>query len=172
MTVSIEDNLLPDDTFYMIADIIMGSTFPWCFTPAVTMEEKDTLLNYQFFHPVYRRDTMESNYFSLLKPLFGAMNASSILTCKINCNPYAGDTIHEHGMHQDLRGWPEDVKANTAVFYLNTNNGYTLLKSTNEKIKSVANRLVTFNSEEYHTGSTTTDQKARYVININYVRAT
>jgi hypothetical protein len=171
MNVNIKDNLLPEDTFSRIANTIMSSEFPWFFCPAVSMDEQAILSDYQFVHPVYRLDQAESNYFPLLRPLFGAINAFSVLSCKINCNPYAGDTIREHGMHQDIRDLPNGLRVNTAVFYLNTNNGYTLVKSTNEKIESVANRLVWFDSEEYHTGSTTTDQKARYVININYFPA-
>jgi len=171
MNVNIKDSLLPEDTFSRIANTIMSGEFPWFYTPSVTMQEKATLMDYQFFHPVYIQDQIVSNYFQLLGPLFEAINAFSIFGCKVNCNPYSGDTIHEHGMHQDVRDLPNGLRINTAVFYLNTNNGYTLVKSTNEKIESVANRLVTFDSEEYHTGSTTTDKKARYVVNINYIPA-
>ena len=56
----------------------------------------------------------------------------------------------------------------TSVFYLNDNNGYTKFEN-GEVIESKANRAVIFDSPELHTGSTPTDEYARYVINLNWV---
>ena len=55
----------------------------------------------------------------------------------------------------------------TAILYLNTNNGYTEFKS-GDKVKSVSNRVVVFDSNLKHRTVTCTDQKTRIVINFNY----
>ena len=55
----------------------------------------------------------------------------------------------------------------TAIYYVNTNNGTTKFKSGKE-VESVANRLVIFNSNELHAGSSCTDEHRRCLINFNY----
>ena len=55
----------------------------------------------------------------------------------------------------------------TATYYLNTNNGYTELK-TGEKVESVENRMLVFDSNIEHQGVTCTDEKRRVLINFNY----
>ena len=55
----------------------------------------------------------------------------------------------------------------TAIFYLNTNNGYTKFKD-GTKIESISNRAIYFDSDLMHFGSTCTDKDFRFVLNINY----
>ena len=63
--------------------------------------------------------------------------------------------------HSDYK----DMK--TAIFYINTNNGYTEFKN-GVIVNSVANRLCNFDSNLEHQGVTCTDEKRRVVINFNY----
>ena len=56
----------------------------------------------------------------------------------------------------------------TAIFYCNTNNGYTEFKD-GDKIVSEANSMVIFPSYMEHTGSTCSNARSRVNININYV---
>ena len=58
-------------------------------------------------------------------------------------------------------------KLTTAIYYINTCNGYTLFKD-GTKIKSVSNRFVSFDSNLEHTGTSCTDENIRVVINFNY----
>ena len=51
---------------------------------------------------------------------------------------------------------------------MNTNNGYTTFKD-GTKVDSVANRMIIFDSELDHTGTTCTDQKSRVIINFNFL---
>ena len=67
-----------------------------------------------------------------------------------------------HGYHTDF---PFECK--TAIFYINSNNGLTLFKN-GQIIESVENRMVIFNSQLEHTGTTSTDTKNRIVVNFNY----
>jgi membrane peptidoglycan carboxypeptidase len=58
-------------------------------------------------------------------------------------------------------------KMKTSIFYINSNNGYTRFKNK-KMIKSKENRLLSFNTDMEHTGSTCTDENVRIVINLNY----
>ena len=66
-------------------------------------------------------------------------------------------------MHTDV---PSNFKSKTAVYYVNSNDGYT--KFEGNKIESVANRMIVFDSRINHTGTTCTNTKRRLVINFNY----
>ena len=55
----------------------------------------------------------------------------------------------------------------TAIYYLNTNNGFTKFEN-GDKVNSVANRIVIFDSNLKHTGTSCTDSYARLLINFNY----
>ena len=57
----------------------------------------------------------------------------------------------------------------TAIFYINTNNGYTEFEN-GEKIESVANRLIMFPSNIKHRGVTQTDEQTRIMINFNFLK--
>jgi len=59
-------------------------------------------------------------------------------------------------------------KCKAAIYYLNTNNGYTLFKEGKKKINSVKNRMIFFDSDAYHLGTNSTDCKNRLVLNFNY----
>ena len=50
---------------------------------------------------------------------------------------------------------------------MNTCNGYTKLKKGG-KVKSVANRMLIFDSDLEHAGFTCTDEQNRVVVNFNY----
>ena len=72
------------------------------------------------------------------------------------------------GFHIDIEESPIKTKK-TAIFYLNNNNGYTLLDPKKKiKIKSKANQMLTFDSDVKHGAVLQTDKKRRIVINFNY----
>ena len=68
--------------------------------------------------------------------------------------------------HTDFTTLP--VPFTTVVFYLNTNNGYTLFED-GTKVDSVANRMVMFNGNTKHTSASHTEgDRFRFVLNINF----
>ena len=73
------------------------------------------------------------------------------------------EKIIEHGLHTDV----DYDNSKTAVYYCNTNNGYTRLVD-GTTINSIENRMLIFDSKTPHTGSTCTDTPFRTVINFNY----
>ncbi len=58
----------------------------------------------------------------------------------------------------------------SAIFYINTNNGWTQFKKSGKKIKSVENRMVIFDSELEYRGFTCTDKKIRVSLKFDYVK--
>ena len=58
----------------------------------------------------------------------------------------------------------------SAIYYVNSNNGYTKFKN-GKKILSKQNKLIIFDNDQPHTGSTCTDERIRVVINFNYVES-
>ena len=72
------------------------------------------------------------------------------------------ETLYEHNEHIDF-----EYSHNAAIFSLNTCNGYTKLND-GTKINSVANRMLLFDASKPHCSTNTSDQTARFNININY----
>ena len=59
-------------------------------------------------------------------------------------------------------------KGTTAIYYLNTNNGYTEFKEDGKSL-SEENKLIIFDTEKEHRAVRQTDTKSRIVVNINFM---
>ena len=160
--IKIADNFLAKDEFDQLQSVMMSTAFPWYFSPYVVYhsELKDLNLS-QFPHQIFTgRDGVESAGYKLISPIIDNLNVKSIVRIKANLLNKT-ENIKEHSFHSDFKN------NRTAIYYVNTNNGYTKF-ANGEKIDSVENRLIDFDSNMEYTGSTCTDQKCRIVININY----
>ena len=157
--ICVKDNFLDIKQFNKIKEVFFSEDIPWSFGKVVPDLESSVsdIDNFQFSYTILP----ESPFYECLIPLFDKMNMEVHFRVKINLNPKAYK-VFEHGYHIDI-----PTPSKTAIFYLNTNNGYTAFE-TGEKVESVANRLVVFDSHIKHTGTTCTNQKARLVLNINY----
>ena len=71
------------------------------------------------------------------------------------------------GWHQDYIKTKEWPNLKIALFYLNTNNGYTILED-GTKIESIENRLAIFDNTVIHTDCSQTDTEGRLVLNIAF----
>ena len=60
----------------------------------------------------------------------------------------------------------QDFKCKVALYYINDNNGYTIIGD--KKVESKSNRMVLFNSNQKHCGTNSTNCNNRMVINFNY----
>ena len=107
------------------------------------------------------------------------LGVKRLLRSKINLL-YRTKNIHEFKpFHIDIESnWLGNQQWTTAIFYINTNNGYTLFED-GTKIESVANRIIEFDGDTRHTGSTHTiatpchkydEGRFRVVLNINFLR--
>jgi hypothetical protein len=121
----------------------------------------DPKFNFQLVH-TWSVKQMAHHY--ELHPLTDAIEAKLWHRIKLNCNP-CQETLFEHSSHTDLTN-PTDSDW-TAIYYLNTNNGYTKFED-GPTIESIDNRLVVFPAGRKHTGTNTTDTTARFVLNLNF----
>ena len=99
---------------------------------------------------------------SLLLPIVERIKPKELYRIKANLT-LATDQTYVGRWHKDF-----DFDCKTAVYYVNTNDGFTRFRN-GEVVKSVANRFVVFDSKDLHVGSTATDTKARCLINFNYI---
>ena len=164
------DNFLPPEEFRAFQENIMGQLFPWFFNEYTLSpngdhfdEDKDS---FQFTHMMYKQNHgVVSETYNLTIPILRALGASNLLIrMKANLNPREAENKMLGNFHVDVP-YPN---TKTAIFYCNTNNGYTEFES-GEKVSSVANRMVIFDSNIMHVGYTCTDAKTRVVLNINYL---
>jgi hypothetical protein len=167
MAHTIIDNFLNDKDFASIQDALMNEDFPWFFNKSVAYSSNkianDSLNNWQFTHTFYNNFFPCSDAIYSLKPLIDMIDPAAIIRIKANLTPHSEKHII-YDFHVDT----EEVNCKTCVFYINTNDGFTLLED-GSKINSIANRFVSFNSTTLHTGTSCTDQKYRCLININYI---
>ena len=162
------DNFLPEYYFRQISNMILGPEFPWYFNDSAVVRGYD--IGYQFVHTLYNRDRggIASNRYPLFDFVQQKLGVKRLDRIKMNLNTRT--FFHrKSGFHNDQRhpreGHPLHQK--TAVFYINTNNGWTEFKK-GCKVKSVANRIVIFDSNLEHTGVTCTNEKRRVIVNFNY----
>ena len=150
------DNFLPESYFREIQSTMIDPFFPWYYNDHVIHGEDN---EFQFIN-VFYVDEERREYYHLLDDVISRLNVKKLCRIKANLNPR---TLFKRnsGFHTD---W-DDVT--TSILYLNTNNGGTQFKG-GKFIKSVANRLITFDSNLKHAGVTCTDEKIRVVINFNY----
>ena len=160
--IKIYDKFLPEKQSGLIERYMSGHDVPWTYTSGCDYPNQGDL--FQFVHGfagvniqgslgvldflINRLREVESNKFTLMR-------------IKANLNPKTHEHIQLGEYHVDF----DNVR--TAIFYVNTNNGYTLFES-GDRVDSVSNRIVLFDSNTKHVGHSCTDEKIRLVVNINY----
>ena len=150
------DNFLSEIEFNNLRDYISSTRFPWYYG-LVTTDSKIA----QFVHTFYANDMPTSTYDNVAF-LREKLNMAALVRIKVNLNPKTETLqVHKDAFHID---YPDIT---TAVFYLNTCDGYTLFED-GPKVNSVENRIVIFDSNMRHTGTSCTNESGRLVMNINY----
>ncbi|MEC9064745.1 MAG: 2OG-Fe(II) oxygenase [Pseudomonadota bacterium] len=155
------DDFLPDYYFKSIHNTLLGFEFPWYYYKHVNYSDIEDDM-FQFVHVFYDEEN-PTQRFSLMEMCLRQLGVRNLYRIKANLNPRT--FFHRKtGYHVDMERWGPHQ---TAVYYVNSNNGYTEFKKGG-KVKSVSNRIVIFDSNLEHTGVTCTDEKRRVVINFNY----
>ena len=163
----IDDFLSPSD-FELTQHFFFSEEFPWYFCNTIAGPNNSGLDQYQFTHTFFSlAKPFQSNYSNFLQPLLTKLNAKYILRIKANLRPRTAQGVLSP-FHTDM-----NLNQQTAILYLNTNNGYTKFKDDAlDDVPSVANRLVTFYGHLEHCGVSATDCNNRVVLNINYIPTT
>ena len=159
--MQIIDNVLDKEQLELIQKATnLNSNLAWFYADHVSVENAND--GFYFVHNVYANDQPLSEYYHLIKELFQPhLNWITLLKCKVNLFPKS-ECLIQYGFHID-----QPFKHKDAVFYLNTNNGYTEFKD-GTKVESKANRLLLFENNEEHASTNCTDEYARFNINFNY----
>ena len=163
--IKIIDNFLDKKDFNNLKKGMEDTNyFPWFYAPSKDKKSDTDLNQFQFTHIFYENYTINSTKFDLVEAIVKKINPTALIRIKANLTTYS-PILKEGYFHTD--GLSKNMKS--AIYYLNTNDGYTLFKKDKKKIESVANRMIFFNSTEWHTGTNTTNAKKRIVINFVYI---
>ncbi len=194
--IKIIDNFLDQDVYDKVKIGLMGgengeevdvSGFPWIYNDVIDWpgEEQD---GFCFIHMFYNDDIPMSPFLEVVDPILSKIKRTALIRVKANLLTRTPEIVknnlhHDVGYFDQIEGPPysfTDVEESqrtysdeklghitTAIFYVNTNNGYTELED-GTKIESVANRFVSFPADTLHTGTSCTDEKVRVIVNFNY----
>ena len=176
-THQIIDNFLSNSDFKIIQEQVMSQEHSWYYGESVADESRYERDAY-FVHLYYmdmpdtikskldkefkdRLPTKDENY-DLIKPILNGIDYSFLLRVKANLYTRTERVVH-HPDHQDYH-----FQHMAAIFYVNTNNGLTVLDNGTE-VESVSNRLLLFNGASMHHSTSCTDKKRRVNINFNFM---
>ena len=181
MKIEIKDNCLPANVFKKMKDDLMNLDFPWYYSPTlVTGEQYSTdspLPSYNnnpdahnFTHVFYNVNVTPewSIRTSIIRPILDFIAPKAWIRVRASLGPRAATHL-VGGWHYDISddsGKPY-TNSTTALLYINTNNGYTLMEN-GDKVGSVANRFVLFPCNVKHTGINTTDTDVRAILSFNF----
>ena len=173
--MKIEDNFLKQEDFDKIQKL-MGepSPLPWFYADRIVFEDDD---KFQFIHAFYDNHMPMSPFTNELDSIINIIQPFSIVKIRAKLLTRTSEIV-ESSFHVDIPLLEENLTQwTTSIFYLNTNNGYTefqdgRIEMENTKVKSIANRMVTFPANLRHRGTSCTNERKRVVINFNYFENT
>jgi len=156
----IKKNFLDQKDFDVFKKEIFSSRFPWYWQEHQTKHDKGF-----FSHTFYSQYAPNSDFHAaFITPIIKKLNCNMLSDIRANCL-LKNSKRYLSEFHCDR---PYDCT--TAILYMNTNNGYTLLgEDEKTKIKSEENKIVIFNSQTKHCAVSQTDTEKRIVINFNYI---
>jgi hypothetical protein len=156
------DNALPQEEFENIKNFMLNSNFPWNFIPVVTKKQENLPISasYYFIHLFWSGFHTEPQA-QIFAPILNLLECRAMMRIKANLYPSTEIILH-HNNHTDY-----NFSHRGAIFYLNTNNGLTILED-DIKIESIENRLLLFDPSRPHHSTTCTDDKCRVNVNFNF----
>jgi len=152
-------NFLKSENFLFLKNEISSTDFPW-YIQQKSIPTSKNRYDFHFGHVFYEHFNIKSRSFNTIKPLIENLKIKSLIRVKANLYPIC-NKIFIPDLHVD-----QYFNCKVAIFYVNTNNGYTMLESN--KIKSVENTILLFESSKKHYGTSSTDTQSRITINFNY----
>ena len=163
--VKVIDNFIPESDFKLLQEYMLNDV-RWAFAPWIADKNNLSLNQYQFCHVMYYPNVgiLEGNP-KVLSPIVERLTCKYIMRVKANLQTYTPELV--------INDWHIDMDYNnkTAIYYVNTCDGYTEFEETGQKVESIRNRIVIFDGSMRHRGTTTTNSKIRMLINFNYIPA-
>ena len=141
-----------------IYDVFLNNNFPWYYHKNSTKNDSNF-----FSHGFIVEEQINSGFIFLIEPILKKLKCKKIYNIRANLCLKRPMKSNWHIDFDKLKLTP---KSKTAIYYVNTNNGYTIFK--NKKIRSEANKMIVFNGDTMHKVKYQTDKDARIVINFRY----
>jgi len=162
MDYKIIENFLSKEELLNIQEQLMSQKFdiPWYFREHMTNKD-----DFYFRHILYENHVSFSKGFDdIARPILKKLNCIAPITVKANL-VLAKEKRFQSEFHID-----KHFECKTAIFYVNTNNGYTLIDRKKQiKVPCEANKILIFNSNIEHAMVSQTDEPRRIVVNLNYL---
>lgn len=155
------DNYLNQEDFLRIKNTLESSDFPWYYQKNINDSHSEKDLDCYFTHYLFNQKNGQSSFYYIIKPILNKLNVKALIRIKSNFYPRT-EKLEIHKSHSDYT-----YKHKGAIFYINTNDGKTILNK-NKEIDSVENRLLLFEPHLSHNSTSTTNVKSRININFNY----
>jgi hypothetical protein len=160
---TIIDNFLSQEEHENISNLMFSNNFPWFVAKTIDSYKDNELDTKELVHLFYTNYSINSTSFEILNSLINKINPISLIRIRAALMPKKQEQLlKEKDYHTD-----NNFNCTTAIYYVNTNNGYTIFKD-GTKVESVANRFVSFDSNLEHAGTYCSDQDFRCIINFNY----
>jgi len=161
------DNFIPKRQFDVIKHYFTY-TCQWLYAPTVLpvndpRTNPNDLTDQQFVNVLFYayQGVRNQKGMDIMMPVLERLKVTIVARIKANLQVWTPE-VREREFHVDY-----DYGNMTAIYYLNTCNGYTLFQD-GQKCESVENRICIFPGSKWHCGTTTSNTKNRMVVNINY----
>ena len=166
-----EDDFLNDIHLTQLDELINDTHFAWYFQKEHVEGADDGCW---FSHIIYKANVPRSDLYVPVNEIFkDYLKYVSLLRITVNLLPRQETScIAIADFHTDFQDDPDildETKITTAIFYLNTNNGYTEFQG-GDRIDCVRNRLIEFPSPIPHRAIGQTDVSKRVVFNFNFIK--
>lgn len=169
MNYIVIDNFLNTQDFEKIKEHMLSPWVEWAYNSFVAMpdhELRNDPYDFQFTHTFYFKGQPRSQWLEVIDPILQKLNPSALVRIKANLQPRTPNII-THQYHYDH----DNFDGKIGIFYINNNDGYTIFED-GTKIESVENRMLIFDGNILHTGTTCTNQKVRCLINFMFYQWT
>lgn len=161
--IEIKDDYLPLKKLQDLENFVLSNEFPYYYNINIAGEDDDKTDTFMFNHRLMIKNKECSSVGKMITDIIMKdITYNNILRSKINLY-LKTDSLKLHRFHKDT----EQENTKIALFYINTNNGYTEFED-GTIVKSIKNRLVLFPCNLKHRSTTTTDTRHRLNVNINY----
>lgn len=175
MNYEVKDNFLSSGEFAEVQRAIMSPDFSWNYSYNVA--EGEGVENEDYFIHLFYMGLVEkpkldkdgtpippekSFFYKDIEPILEKLPIETLIRAKANLYIRREKIVH-HKDHVDTK-FPHKG----AIFYLNDNDGFTVLEDGTE-IESRANRVLLFDPSKPHHSTSCTNDKRRVNININYL---
>ena len=163
------NNFLDQPSFYHLKNTMLSNFVCWNFNQAIDYKDEEGD-KFQFTHSFYKENEgfiSNVSHYGVINPILEIIRPKEVVRIKANLLTRTQKII-PNTFHTDIGGNMGVIPYTTAIFYVNSNNGYTEFED-GTIVESVENRWVSFPEDIKHRGTSCTDERVRVVINFNYL---